>query len=93
MRTPPKHVIAIVSALCLLSLLFLYNGSAKPLSHWKPHDNELAPVNANLDFNGHVIMGKLGNETIKLVESVSLYAPCASDWIMSVCSLQVGKVF
>lgn len=72
MRTPPKHVIAIVSALCLLSLLFLYNRSPKPHLHWQPHDSELAPVDANLDFNGHVIMGKLGNETIKLVEKVRL---------------------
>lgn len=94
MRTPPKHVIAIVSALCLLSLLFLYNRSPKPHLHWQPHDSELAPVDANLDFNGHVIMGKLGNETIKLVETVRSSVPCASDWM---CGMyrhnELGKAF
>lgn len=64
MRAPPIQITLTACVLVFLTIAFVATRPSKPNVHWQSQENALQPVHDH-DVGGHVIMGKLGNETIK----------------------------
>lgn len=64
MRAPPIQLTLTACVVVFLTAIFILVQPSKPHLHWQPHEEAIHQQN-EADFSGHVIMGKLGNETIK----------------------------
>jgi hypothetical protein len=64
MRAPPIQITLTACVIVFLTIAFVLVQPSKPNGQWQSQEAAIQPVHDH-DVGGHVIMGKLGNETIK----------------------------
>ncbi|KAG2189282.1 hypothetical protein INT44_004424 [Umbelopsis vinacea] len=64
MRAPPIQITLTACVLVFLTVAFVLLQPSKPTIHWQSQEATIHAAHEP-DVGGHVIMGKLGNETIK----------------------------
>ncbi|KAI8581411.1 hypothetical protein K450DRAFT_232952 [Umbelopsis ramanniana AG] len=64
MRAPPIQITLTACVLVFLTIAFVLLQPSKPNLHWQSQEAAIHAAHEP-DVGGHVIMGKLGNETIK----------------------------